>query len=145
MGAPFGGQTHRVLGGGDEHGVGRLGRREKTLQLVAAIAMVIGKSVTRGETCADAFEHGEELRRTADAGEGDNGAASEGGGILRHEACAQHGLAGKQRRYTGPILAQEAVPVLPGDDADRLHERIKAVERRLYPETIARVIRGELP
>jgi len=45
----------------------------------------------------------------------------------------------------GPILAQEAVPVLPGDDAASLHERIKSVERRLYPETIARVARGELP
>jgi phosphoribosylglycinamide formyltransferase-1 len=45
----------------------------------------------------------------------------------------------------GPILAQEAVPVLPGDDAATLHERIKAVERRLYPDTIARFIRGELP
>jgi len=45
----------------------------------------------------------------------------------------------------GPILAQEAVPVLPGDDAEALHERIKAVERRLYPETIARFSRGELP
>jgi len=45
----------------------------------------------------------------------------------------------------GPILAQEAVPVLPGDDAATLHERIKAVERRLYPETIVRFARGELP
>jgi len=45
----------------------------------------------------------------------------------------------------GPILAQEAVPVLPGDDTASLHERIKAVERRLYPETIARFTRGELP
>jgi phosphoribosylglycinamide formyltransferase-1 len=44
----------------------------------------------------------------------------------------------------GPILAQEAVPVLPGDDASALHERIKAVERRLYPDTIARFARGEL-
>jgi phosphoribosylglycinamide formyltransferase-1 len=44
----------------------------------------------------------------------------------------------------GPILAQEAVPVLPGDDAERLHERIKIVERRLYPDTIARFARGEL-
>jgi phosphoribosylglycinamide formyltransferase-1 len=37
----------------------------------------------------------------------------------------------------GPILAQEAVPVLPGDTEDSLHERIKSVERRLYPATIA--------
>ncbi len=40
----------------------------------------------------------------------------------------------------GPILAQEPVPVLPGDTAASLHERIKAVERRLYPATIARVL-----
>jgi phosphoribosylglycinamide formyltransferase-1 len=39
----------------------------------------------------------------------------------------------------GPLLAQEAVPVLPGDDEATLHERIKAVERRLYPEIIAEV------
>jgi phosphoribosylglycinamide formyltransferase-1 len=36
----------------------------------------------------------------------------------------------------GPILAQEAVPVFDGDTEERLHERIKSVERRLYPETI---------
>ena len=39
----------------------------------------------------------------------------------------------------GPILAQEAVPVLAGDDEATLHERIKSVERRLYPEIIAEV------
>jgi|SRR5437016_5134888 len=38
----------------------------------------------------------------------------------------------------GPIIAQEAVPVLDGDTADTLHERIKAVEHRLYPDTIKR-------
>lgn len=37
---------------------------------------------------------------------------------------------------SGPILAQEPVPVLDGDTADTLHERIKAVEHRLYPRTI---------
>jgi phosphoribosylglycinamide formyltransferase 1 len=36
----------------------------------------------------------------------------------------------------GPILAQEAVPVLPDDTEETLHERIKQVERRLYPATI---------
>jgi phosphoribosylglycinamide formyltransferase-1 len=37
----------------------------------------------------------------------------------------------------GPILAQEVVPVLPGDTEESLHERIKAVERVLYPTTVA--------
>jgi phosphoribosylglycinamide formyltransferase-1 len=36
----------------------------------------------------------------------------------------------------GPILAQEAVPVLPGDTKETLHERIKEVERRLYPAVL---------
>ncbi len=36
----------------------------------------------------------------------------------------------------GPILAQEAVAVLDGDDESSLHERIKVVERRLYVETL---------
>jgi phosphoribosylglycinamide formyltransferase-1 len=40
----------------------------------------------------------------------------------------------------GPILAQEAVEVRPDDDEESLHERIKAVERRLYPQTIRAVL-----
>jgi phosphoribosylglycinamide formyltransferase 1 len=36
----------------------------------------------------------------------------------------------------GPILAQETVPVFRDDTAETLHERIKEVERRLYPATI---------
>jgi phosphoribosylglycinamide formyltransferase-1 len=36
----------------------------------------------------------------------------------------------------GPILAQQSVPVLPDDTVATLHERIKAVERVLYPATI---------
>ncbi len=40
----------------------------------------------------------------------------------------------------GPVLAQEEVPVLPGDTEQALHERIKAVEHRLYPQTIGRFL-----
>ena len=36
----------------------------------------------------------------------------------------------------GRIIAQEAVPVLPGDTEEILHERIKIIERVLYPRTI---------
>lgn len=41
---------------------------------------------------------------------------------------------------TGPILAQAEVPVLPGDDEASLHERIKVVERRLFPETLKAIL-----
>ena len=44
----------------------------------------------------------------------------------------------------GPILAQEPVRVLPDDTVDSLHERIKAVERRLYPATVEAVMRHEI-
>ena len=45
----------------------------------------------------------------------------------------------------GPILAQEAVRVEDGDTEATLHERIKAVERRLYPETIRAFLAGRTP
>jgi phosphoribosylglycinamide formyltransferase-1 len=41
----------------------------------------------------------------------------------------------------GPILAQEAIDVLPGDTEETLHERIKQVERRLYPQVIEQLVR----
>lgn len=43
----------------------------------------------------------------------------------------------------GPILAQEAVPVSPDDSVKTLHERIKEVERRLYPAVLADLLMAE--
>jgi len=43
----------------------------------------------------------------------------------------------------GPILAQEPVSVLPDDTVETLHERIKTVERRLYPAVLHELIEKE--
>jgi len=45
---------------------------------------------------------------------------------------------------TGPVLAQREVPVQPGDDEARLHDRIKAAERALLVETVAQVVTTDL-
>ena len=45
---------------------------------------------------------------------------------------------------SGPILAQERVPVLPGDTEHNLHERIKPVERRLLIEVVRAIAAGDL-
>jgi phosphoribosylglycinamide formyltransferase-1 len=42
---------------------------------------------------------------------------------------------------TGPIVAQEAVPVLDDDDETALHERIKVAERVLLVESVGRMAR----
>jgi phosphoribosylaminoimidazolecarboxamide formyltransferase/IMP cyclohydrolase len=42
----------------------------------------------------------------------------------------------------GPILLQEAVPILAGDDEGSLQARIRAVEYRLLPRAIALVLAG---
>lgn len=44
----------------------------------------------------------------------------------------------------GPIVAQVAVPVLPGDDERSLTERIQAVEHRLYPQVVDAFAAGRL-
>jgi phosphoribosylglycinamide formyltransferase-1 len=42
---------------------------------------------------------------------------------------------------TGPIVAQTTVPVLPDDDVDSLHERIKVAERRMLVDSVGRMAR----
>lgn len=37
----------------------------------------------------------------------------------------------------GPVLGQARVPILPGDDAESLAERVKIAEHSLYPQTLA--------
>jgi phosphoribosylglycinamide formyltransferase-1 len=45
---------------------------------------------------------------------------------------------------SGPIIGQVAVPVLDGDTAGRLHERIQDAERRLYPAVVAAMVAGRV-
>jgi phosphoribosylglycinamide formyltransferase-1 len=40
---------------------------------------------------------------------------------------------------TGPIVAQQSVPVLDGDDEQTLHERIKVTERQLLVDVVAAI------
>jgi phosphoribosylglycinamide formyltransferase-1 len=45
---------------------------------------------------------------------------------------------------TGPIILQEAVPVLEGDTAATLHERIQTIEHRLLPKATQLLAAGRL-
>lgn len=45
---------------------------------------------------------------------------------------------------SGPVVAQERVPVLPDDDERILHERIKHVERRMLVDVVRRVATGDI-
>jgi phosphoribosylglycinamide formyltransferase-1 len=53
---------------------------------------------------------------------------------VRLSGCTVHVVDGGVD--SGPILAQGAVPVLPGDTRESLHERILRVEHRLLPQVI---------
>jgi phosphoribosylglycinamide formyltransferase-1 len=44
----------------------------------------------------------------------------------------------------GPILAQQSVPVLDGDNEETLHERIKVTERKLLADVVAAIATGGL-
>lgn len=45
---------------------------------------------------------------------------------------------------TGPIIAQQTVPVLPGDTAGTLHARIQSAEHELYPKCVAAFSGGNI-
>lgn len=60
--------------------------------------------------------------------------------------CAVHGCS--VHRVTaeldsGPIIGQAVVPVLPGDDPDRLAARVLRQEHRLYPAALRRAAQGD--
>ncbi len=61
-------------------------------------------------------------------------------GVKLH-GCTVHEVT--QQMDEGPILAQAAVPVLPGDTADGLAARVLAQEHLIYPAALAAFVRGE--
>ena len=73
-------------------------------------------------------------------------------GIRVHEAAIQAGvrLTGVTVHFVdeeydrGPIIAQWPVPVLPGDTAQLLADRVLAVEHALYPVALDAVARGRV-
>lgn len=44
---------------------------------------------------------------------------------------------------TGPIILQESLPIVPGESLETLTERVHAIEHRIYPEAIRRVLAAE--
>jgi phosphoribosylglycinamide formyltransferase 1 len=44
----------------------------------------------------------------------------------------------------GPLVVQAAVPVFPGDDAERLAARVLAEEHRIYPQAVRWFVEGRL-
>jgi phosphoribosylglycinamide formyltransferase-1 len=45
---------------------------------------------------------------------------------------------------SGPIILQEAVPVLDGDTEETLSRRVLEAEHRIYPEALRRVAEGQI-
>lgn len=62
-------------------------------------------------------------------------------GVKRH-GCTVHFV--RNAVDSGPIIVQGSVPVLPGDDADKLAARVLAVEHRAYPLALRLVAEGRV-
>jgi phosphoribosylglycinamide formyltransferase 1 len=61
---------------------------------------------------------------------------------VRFSGCTVHFV--RAETDAGPILAQAVVPVMPGDDAARLADRILAAEHRLYPLALRLIAEGRV-
>jgi len=60
---------------------------------------------------------------------------------VRISGCTVHFV--RAEMDAGPIVAQAAVPVLPGDDADTLAARVLRAEHRLYPWAVRLAASGQ--
>jgi phosphoribosylglycinamide formyltransferase-1 len=61
---------------------------------------------------------------------------------VRVHGCTVHFVAPEVD--SGPIIAQAAVPVLPGDTEERLAARVLAEEHRIYPQVVRWLCEGRL-
>jgi phosphoribosylglycinamide formyltransferase 1 len=61
---------------------------------------------------------------------------------VRVTGCTVHFV--DQGIDTGPIIAQETVPVLAADTYEKLHARIQEAEHRLYPRAVAALAKGKI-
>ncbi len=59
---------------------------------------------------------------------------------VRFTGCTVHFV--RPEMDNGPIIVQAAVPVLPGDDEDRLAARVLEAEHRAYPLALSLVASG---
>ncbi|MBK1841628.1 phosphoribosylglycinamide formyltransferase [Azospirillum sp. YIM B02556] len=59
---------------------------------------------------------------------------------VRFHGCTVHYV--RPEMDEGPIIAQAAVPVLPGDDAHSLADRVLESEHKLYPHAVRLIAEG---
>lgn len=59
---------------------------------------------------------------------------------VRFHGCTVHYV--RPEMDEGPIIAQAAVPVLPGDDVHTLAERVLSSEHRIYPQAVRLIAEG---
>jgi phosphoribosylglycinamide formyltransferase-1 len=62
---------------------------------------------------------------------------------VRVTGCTVHWV--EEGVDSGPIIAQRAVPVLPGDNEDSLAERMHRAEHELYVQALAELANGRVP